>query len=220
MWKKFKNISGYGESKEKNDKARPKLNEARRSKSASELHRDSDERKRSFSIMQPANGGKKITSSRKNHQFFSSQVITKREVNPQEVDDFITAIRKSAEQCKDHGGYFRTLDGDNLNVLKKVAEAGQFNENITFLEKFNDYMTGKLTATQLYSSLADLNLDDSDDKKYLTRCANSNSLDTAQNVKETYQEIAGFIFEFLSFNLSVKRSAIQQALQTVNSSHP
>ncbi|ASQ44813.1 hypothetical protein [Legionella clemsonensis] len=185
----------------------------RRSKSTSDLQRDSGERKRTLSVYSPPVKNGKYVSSRKN-MLFTSQIITKREVASQEIDNFIAAVKHSCPpSCKTQGNYFLTLDGDNWNILRKVADTGLFSENIDFLQQFNAYMQGNITATKLYAYLDGLNLDDSEDKRYLIKCKDSNSLDTTQDVKQAYQNIAESIFNFLDYNLYAKRATIHQVLQ-------
>ncbi|OCH97697.1 hypothetical protein A8135_02335 [Legionella jamestowniensis] len=215
MFKLFKKSKDEGKKKSNNDELKTQMS-ARRSKSTSDLQRDSGERKRSLSVYSPAVKDEKNVPSRRNI-LFASQIITKREVDSNTIDDFIAAVKHSCpSSCKIQGNYFYNLNGDNWNILKKVAEKGLFSENIDFLEQFNAYMQGKLTATELYPYLDGLNLDDSEDKRYLTKCDDSNSFDSAQDVKQAYQNIAESIFNFLVYNLHAKRTTIQQVLHQQN----
>ncbi|KTC76926.1 hypothetical protein [Legionella brunensis] len=152
---------------------------------------------------------------RKNSFLFSkpqaTQVTTK--VGGQEISSFIDAVKLSCpNSCKVRGGYFSTLDGNNEGILRRVAEVGQFDENLEFLEKFNEYMGGKLTGEELYPSLSTLNLDDNEHHKLLVQCE-KNQLLGDESAKKSYQEVAEYIAQFVINNLYTKKDTIERVLQ-------
>ncbi|MDI9819044.1 MULTISPECIES: hypothetical protein [unclassified Legionella] len=127
------------------------------------------------------------------------------QLKPETVDEFIETVRQG-------GNYLQKLEDKHWEILIKVANQGQFPENIDFLKKFNDYIENKTTGENLYHYLDGLNIDDDGYTKSLAGYRKDNLLDS-ETAKEAYTQIAVSITSLLISNLRTKRNTIENILQ-------